>query len=91
MAVTVPSTDVGNFYLQAQVTLLSSNLTAAQTAGNYALAAVIAQQLDVTQQALVASLMANGNNRLPGVGNSAGPKPSFLTASGILSAGTINT
>ncbi len=91
MAVTVPSTDPNNYYLQAEITLLTTNQAAAVTAGNGALALQLSQQLDQLQQQLVASLMANGQYRTPGVGNSAGPKPSFLTASGILAAGTINT
>jgi len=88
MTVTVQSTDVQNYNLQAQVaavqTLVNANANAAVQPALIAL-------LDSLQQQLVANLMANSTNRTPGAGCTTQGKPNFLTASGILSSGTINT
>lgn len=88
MAVTVPSTDSVNLALQTQITavaaLVSANANPAVLFSNTAL-------LDQLQQQLVWNLMANARARTPGTDDASNLKPSFLTASGILSAGTINT
>jgi hypothetical protein len=88
MTVTVPSTDIGNFQLQARVTAMQAAVTAN---ANPLIQPQLVAQLDQLQQQLVNSLTANGNSRTPGAGSTGGPKPSYLTASGILSSGTINT
>jgi len=89
VTVTVPSSDTGNFQLQAQIAALQTAVTA-----NTATAAVQAElvaKLDDLQQQLVRSLMANATNRTPGSGMTTGSTPSFMTASHILSSQTINT
>jgi len=88
MAVTVPSTDTGNYQLQAQVAAVQALVTAA---ANPAVQPVLVALLDSLQQQLVASLMANANARTGGSRQASNNNPSFLTASGVLSAGTINT
>jgi patatin-like phospholipase/acyl hydrolase len=85
MAVTVPSTDVNNFNLQAQIAALAATISANTTPE---LLPVLTQQLDLLQQQLINSLMANATARRPVV---FGVGPSFLTASQILSTGTVNT
>jgi hypothetical protein len=78
---------VANYNLQAQVTLVAALVTAN---ANPATLLQTQIELDALQQQLVASLMAAGNLRPPGTGNATN-KPSFLTASGVLSACTINS
>ena len=88
MTVTVPATDFYGAQLQANVAALQAQVTA-----NTATAAVQAElvtQLDAAQQLLVRYLIGNAANQTPGTGN-AGNKPSFMTASHILSSQTINT
>jgi hypothetical protein len=85
MAVTVPSTDVQNFSLQAAVTALQAAVTAN---ANPAIEAQLTAMLNIAQVQLVDSLMANANARHP---VQFGNGPSFLTAANILANGTINT
>jgi hypothetical protein len=85
MAITVPASDVENFNLQAQVTALQAAVTAN---ANPQLLPGLTAALDTAQRKLVSSLMANAaNRRPPGMGTTT----SFITASGVLSANTINT
>ena len=88
MAVVVPSTDAVNNALQAQIAVVQALVNAAT---NPAVQLQLVLQLDALQQQLVASLMANATDRAPGGGMASNNKPSFLTASGIIAAGTINT
>lgn len=89
MTVTIASSDVQNFNLQAQITAVQAIVTANSNGP------VVLQQntllLDTLQRQLVDNLMAATFNRTPGAGNTGGGKPSFLTASGILSSLTVNT
>lgn len=87
MAVSVPASDIYGTQLQAQVTALQALVTAN---ANPAVQTQLVVQLDQAQQALVQYLMANALDRAPNTGN-ANLKPSYLTASGVLSNGTINT
>ena len=89
MAVTVSASDIFGTALQTSVTEWQALVNAPTV--NPAQAFANLQGLDSAQRLLVGYLMANAQRRLP-----AGPNPgvgatSFLTASGILSAGTINT
>jgi hypothetical protein len=93
MAVTVPSTDIVNYALQAQIAAVQTLVTAA-AASNPAQFLEYTQQLARLQQQLVYNLMANGSADAPargGPGNMAMGPGSYLTASGILSNSTINT
>lgn len=86
MSVTVPASDINGTALQTAVTAAQASYNAGVTAGSPFIYQ-LAQALDTAQQALVMYLMANNKARTPlqfGVG------PSFLSASGLLSAGTIN-
>ena len=87
MAVVVPSTDGGNYALYEQIAAVQILVTAA---ANPAVQPQLVALLDLLQQQLVASLMANANAR-HGARDSSNTTPSYLTASGVLSAGTINT
>lgn len=88
MAVSVPSTDGVNNALQAQITAVAALVSAN---ANPAVLPALTQLLDSLQQQLVGNLMANNLARTPGGGMASNNKPSFLSAAGILSAGTINT
>jgi len=90
MAVTVPSTDGVNYALQTQITAVAALLSAAPTS-NPAQVPELTTLLDSLQQQLVGNLMAANLSRVPGGGMASNNKPSFLSAAGILSAGTINT
>jgi hypothetical protein len=61
VAITVSANDVANYTLQTYITNLGTQITAANTAGNYPLAAQLTQLQVAAQQALVASLMACGS------------------------------
>lgn len=77
MSVTVPATDLEGTKLNGVVTALGTMITAAQTAGNYALAAEHTIQKAQAQLALVAYLMST--------------TPAKLNASTVLSTCTYNT
>ena len=87
MAVTVPASDIYGTQLQAQITQLQALVSAS---ANPAVQTQLVIQLDQAQQALVQYLIANATDRAPNTGNQ-NLKPSYLTASGILANGTINT
>lgn len=85
MAVTVPSTDVVNFNLQTEITTLTTLISSAQTAGNYALAGTLTLLQAQKQCQLCMSLMAQGSispsSILAGNGQSyTAPTPSALGA-----------
>lgn len=86
MAIVVPATDVGNAALQTQIAAVQALVNAN---ANPAVQPQLTILLDQLQQQLVQSLMANALDRAPGTGNAAN-KLSFITASGVISSGTIN-
>lgn len=88
MTVTVQASDTQGTYLQALVTQLQ-NLVNANA--NPAVLAANTAALDQAQQNLVMYLMANNLRRAPQGGQIGVGAVNFLTASGILSNGTINT
>lgn len=87
MAITVPASDSQNYNLQAAVTAMQAQVTANV---NPLILPTLVAELDTLQQALVNALMAAATSRTPGGGQASNNKPSFITASGVLSAGTIN-
>lgn len=60
-AVTVSANDVANSVLQTYIANLTTQISAANSAGNYALAGQLTQIQENARQALVASLMACGS------------------------------
>jgi hypothetical protein len=60
-AITVNSLDPANYTLQGEITNLTTLISTAQTAGNYALAAQLTMVQVQKQIELVASLMACGS------------------------------
>lgn len=60
MTVTVPSTKVVHYNMQQMIANFGTNITAANSAGNYALAFQLAKQKAQLEAELVASLMADG-------------------------------
>jgi hypothetical protein len=85
VAVTASASDIAGTALQLLVTNLQSAVNANVTP---ALLQGLTIQLDQAQQALVLYLMSNAKSRTP---LQFGNGPSYLTASGVLAAGTINT
>jgi hypothetical protein len=81
MAVTVASTDVPNYVLQGEITDLTTQISAAQTAGNYPLAGVLTQLQIQKQIQLVASLMSQGSISASGILAGTGQTYSAPTAS----------
>jgi hypothetical protein len=88
VTVTIASSDVQNFNLQAQITQVQAAVTANANPAQLQQNTIL---LDTLQRQLVDNLMASAFNRTPGGGNAGSGKPSFLTASGILSSLTVNT
>ena len=90
MTVTVASTDIANFALQAQITAMQT-LVNASAASNPAQVQSYLAQLTSLQVQLINNLMANafgrGNPNAPGVGGTI----SYLTPAGVLSSLTVNT
>lgn len=85
MAVVVPASDVPSAALAGEITNLGTLITAAQTAGNYALAGTLTALQVQKQQQLCQSLMAQGSispaGILAGSGQSyTAPTPSALGA-----------
>lgn len=88
MTVTVPASDTQGTILQSAVTQLQNLVNAAT---NPAVQTQLIIALDAAQQQLVSYLMANATRRAPQAGQIGVGAVSFLTASGILSNGTVNT
>jgi hypothetical protein len=89
MTVTVQASDTNGTALQARVTALQTALNAA-AASNPAQVLSLTLALDAAQITLVSYLMGNNLDRTQNAQFGIGA-PNFLSASGILSAGTVNT
>jgi hypothetical protein len=87
MAIVVPATDIYASGIQTQIALVQALVNA-----NANPAVLLQNQilLDQLQQNLLTTLMAVNLDRTAGTGN-AQNKPSFVSASGLIAAGTINT